>query len=128
LGLTLVVVVVVVAATVLTMAVVVAVWRQRRRSRALLMRQRFLAALGHELRTPLNAMAGSVSLLQSSSAEARQQAMSVIERNVRIEATLIDELCDQRASSTAGGVVRALTHPSRTSPAAEAGDAETRVA
>ena len=74
------------------LALFLAAGRQRRRRRALQMQERFLSALCHELRTPLNAIAGTVPLLQHGSASARDRALAVLSRNVRIESALIDEL------------------------------------
>src|SRR5204863_7214141 len=56
----------------------------------------FLAVLSHELRTPLSAMAGWAHLLrtvESDEAE-RERAVEVIERNLRVQTQLIDELLD----------------------------------
>jgi signal transduction histidine kinase len=81
------------AATVVFLAAVIAAaGRQRRRQRAQRMYERFLSALCHELRTPLNAMAGCLPMLESGSGEARRRATQLLERNVRVEAALIDEL------------------------------------
>jgi light-regulated signal transduction histidine kinase (bacteriophytochrome) len=44
------------------------------------------------MRAPLNAIAGSVLQLRSPSEAAREQAMSIIERNVTAEARLIDDV------------------------------------
>lgn len=81
--------------------------RRRDRTRDLESHKRSIVSLCHELRTPLNAMAGSLSVLQSRSLDVRQHAIEVIERNVRIEADLIDQLLSESR------------HLSR--PAAEAG-------
>jgi signal transduction histidine kinase len=56
----------------------------------------FLATVSHELRTPLNAIAGWVSLLRSASlpAERVTDALDTIERNVRAQTRLIDDLLD----------------------------------
>lgn len=56
----------------------------------------FLATVSHELRTPLNAIAGWVSLLRSSSLppERISDALDTIERNVRAQTRLIDDLLD----------------------------------
>jgi PAS domain S-box-containing protein len=64
--------------------------------RANRLKDEFLATLGHELRTPLNAITGWVELLRL---EANDPAMikegvEVIERNVRAQAQLIDDLLD----------------------------------
>jgi PAS domain S-box-containing protein len=55
----------------------------------------FLATLSHELRTPLNAILGWVQLLKEShNAEDVAQGINVIERNVRLQSQLIEELLD----------------------------------
>jgi len=56
----------------------------------------FLATVSHELRTPLNAIAGWVNLLRSTSlpAERVSDALDTIERNVRAQTRLIDDLLD----------------------------------
>jgi signal transduction histidine kinase/ActR/RegA family two-component response regulator len=56
----------------------------------------FLATLSHELRTPLNAMIGWLQLLQSGTlpADRAAQAMSVIGRNARLQAQLIEDMLD----------------------------------
>lgn len=56
----------------------------------------FLATVSHELRTPLNAIAGWVSLLQTDRLplERRGEALDTIERNVRAQTRLIDDLLD----------------------------------
>ena len=52
--------------------------------------------VSHELRTPLNAMLGWTTLLRggSLSVERREQALEVIERNVRAQAQLVEDLLD----------------------------------
>jgi signal transduction histidine kinase len=56
----------------------------------------FLATVSHELRTPLNAIAGWVNLLRSGSlpTERVSDAMETIDRNVRAQTRLIDDLLD----------------------------------
>ena len=56
----------------------------------------FLATLSHELRTPLNAILGWVSMMRLGSVreDRREHALSVIERNARLQADLIDDLLD----------------------------------
>lgn len=56
----------------------------------------FLATLSHELRTPLNAIAGWVGLLRSSTLSPARvnDALDTIDRNVRAQTRLIDDLLD----------------------------------
>ena len=56
----------------------------------------FLAVLSHELRTPLSAMAGWAHLLREGALDdaEKERALEVIERNLRIQTQLIDELLD----------------------------------
>jgi CheY-like chemotaxis protein len=56
----------------------------------------FLAILSHELRTPLNAIVGWTRLLQSEklSLDERARALETIQRSVRRQAGLIDDLLD----------------------------------
>jgi signal transduction histidine kinase len=63
----------------------------------------FLATVSHELRTPLNAIMGWVNLLKSGRLTAADtaHAFDCIERNIRLEVELIEELLD--ASQLLGG-------------------------
>ena len=56
----------------------------------------FLAMVSHELRTPLNAMLGWTSLIRAGHLveERRLQGMEVIERNVRAQVKLVEDLLD----------------------------------
>ena len=55
----------------------------------------FLATLSHELRTPLNAILGWVQILrEEGSVENFIHAVPIIERNVRIQSQLIEDLLD----------------------------------
>src|ERR1041385_7615241 len=60
------------------------------------MKDEFLATISHELRTPLTAIVGWVRMLRSRSLppERVEQAMEVIDRNVRSQAQLIEDLLD----------------------------------
>jgi hypothetical protein len=66
----------------------------------------FLATLSHELRTPLNAVLGWTHVLQKSSGRSAEdtKALSVIERNARAQAQIIEDLLDM--SSIISGKVR----------------------
>jgi PAS domain S-box-containing protein len=56
----------------------------------------FLATVSHELRTPLSAMIGWVHLLRSGSLDApsTERALETIERNIRAQAQLIEDILD----------------------------------
>jgi signal transduction histidine kinase len=56
----------------------------------------FLATVSHELRTPLNAILGWATLIRSESVDEvrRARGLEVIERNARLQVSLIDELLD----------------------------------
>jgi signal transduction histidine kinase/ActR/RegA family two-component response regulator len=101
-----------IAGTMLPMAAVVAERRRAEEERRRLLEQaqaaradaeeasrakdQFLAVLSHELRTPLNAMLGWVTILRSGRLEAAAtgRALETIERNTRMQATLIEDLLD----------------------------------
>ena len=56
----------------------------------------FVATISHELRTPLNAMVGWMRLLRSKQLDAQrtEHAFEVIDRNIRIQAKLVEDLLD----------------------------------
>lgn len=60
------------------------------------LKDEFLATISHELRTPLNHMLGWVTLLREEalSAEKSAEALEVIERNVRAQNRLVEDLLD----------------------------------
>jgi PAS domain S-box-containing protein len=59
------------------------------------MKDEFLATLSHELRTPLNAIQGwTTVLLQTPRPKEDAQALQTIDRNVRAQARIIDDLLD----------------------------------
>jgi signal transduction histidine kinase len=65
-------------------------------TRASRMKDDFLATLSHELRTPLNAIYGWAQLIRMnpSDQEMLSQGVDVIERNVRLQTQLIEDLLD----------------------------------
>jgi PAS domain S-box-containing protein len=59
------------------------------------MKDEFLATLSHELRTPLNAIQGwTTILMQTPRPQQDTQALQTIDRNVRAQARIIDDLLD----------------------------------
>ena len=63
--------------------------------RADTMKAEFLATLSHELRTPLNAILGWVQILKNGATAADlKEGVPIIERNVRAQAQLIEDLLD----------------------------------
>lgn len=59
------------------------------------MKDEFLATLSHELRTPLNAIQGwTTVLMQSPRSKEDAQALQTIDRNVRAQSRIIDDLLD----------------------------------
>ena len=79
--------------------------------RANRLKDEFLATLSHELRTPLNAVMGWVELLKAESDDPAiiTEGVAVIERNVRAQAKLIDDLLD--VSRIISGKVRLEIKP-----------------
>jgi len=59
-------------------------------------KDRFLAVLSHELRTPLTPIQASVELLRRNAGDPERvrRSAGVIERNVRLQASLVDDLLD----------------------------------
>ncbi len=63
--------------------------------RANRMKVEFISTLSHELRTPLTAILGWIQILREKpSASELEQGLEVLERNVRIQSQLIDDLLD----------------------------------
>jgi PAS domain S-box-containing protein len=98
----------------------------------------FLATVSHELRTPLNAMLGWSALLSSGSLDeaTTARAIATIDRNVRAQAQIIDDLLDVSRIISGklrldvrlvdpGEVIYAVAESMR--PAAEAKDIRLRV-
>ena len=75
------------------------------------LKEDFLATLSHELRTPLNAILGWTQLLRSgpSTEEELSHALEVVERNVRAQSRLIEDLLD--VSRISSGKMRLSTRP-----------------
>jgi PAS domain S-box-containing protein len=69
---------------------------RRRAEEASRSKDEFLATVSHELRTPLNHIMGWITMLRSGKlqSEKTQKAFNIIERNVRSQARLIDDLLD----------------------------------
>jgi signal transduction histidine kinase len=65
-------------------------------------KDRFLATLSHELRNPLNVMQGWLQMLRSEPASeaATRKALTVIERNVAVQAQLVEQLLDAARIAT----------------------------
>jgi signal transduction histidine kinase len=70
----------------------------------------FLATVSHELRTPLNAILGWATMIRTESVDdvRRARGLEVIERNARLQASLIDELLD--VSRITSGKMRLDVH------------------
>jgi signal transduction histidine kinase len=79
--------------------------------RASHMKDEFLATLSHELRTPLNAIFGWTQLLKLGSRDQAfiDEAVTVIDRNVRAQTQLIDDLLDM--SRVISGKIRLKVAP-----------------
>jgi PAS domain S-box-containing protein len=69
---------------------------RRRAEEASRSKDEFLATVSHELRTPLNHILGWITMLRNGKlpTEKTQKAFDTIERNVRAQARLIDDLLD----------------------------------
>ena len=87
--------------------------------RANLMKDEFLATLSHELRTPLNAMLGWTQILRTATdAEVTARAVETIERNIRVQAQLIEDLLD--VSRIVSGKLALNVRPVELAPLVEA--------
>nr|WP_236519021.1 ATP-binding protein [Sandaracinus amylolyticus] len=75
---------------------------RRRAEHANRLKDEFLATMSHELRTPLNAMLGWARMLRSGALpeHKRAHALETIERNVRIQTALIEDVLDVARIST----------------------------
>jgi PAS domain S-box-containing protein len=71
----------------------------------------FLATLSHELRTPLQSMVGWTRLLRTGMLDeaARDHALEVLERNIKLQAQLIEDLLD--VSRIIAGALRLEARP-----------------
>jgi PAS domain S-box-containing protein len=60
------------------------------------MKEEFLATVSHELRNPLNAMVGWIHMLRAGTLDTARasKALETIERNVNLQASLIDDILD----------------------------------
>lgn len=60
------------------------------------LKEEFLATVSHELRNPLNAIVGWIHMLRSGSLDSAKsaKALETIERNVHLQASLIDDILD----------------------------------
>ena len=69
---------------------------RREAERANLMKDEFLATLSHELRTPLSAIFGWAQILKMRASDPQQvaEAVDIIDRNVRVQTQLIEDLLD----------------------------------
>jgi len=75
------------------------------------MKDEFLATLSHELRTPLNAIFGWAQLIKMNTSDAAivSEGVEVIDRNIRMQTQLIDDLLD--VSRITSGKVRLQIEP-----------------
>jgi signal transduction histidine kinase/CheY-like chemotaxis protein len=83
------------------------------------LKDEFLATLSHELRTPLNAMLGWAQILQQRTTDPQlTRGLEVIERNVRVQTQLIDDLLDM--SRILSGKIGLALEPVELVPVVEA--------
>ncbi|MEO8605116.1 MAG: CHASE3 domain-containing protein, partial [bacterium] len=78
------------------MATAAALAAQHAAESANIAKDQFLAVLSHELRSPLNAVVGWLAMLRRGALDAAQytRALDTIERNVQVQAQLINDLLD----------------------------------
>ncbi len=83
------------------------------------LKDEFLATLSHELRTPLHALLGWTRLLRTGSPDATRMArgLEVIERNINLQSSLIEELLD--VSRIAAGKLQIEARPLDLAPLIE---------
>src|SRR5262249_17322059 len=69
----------------------------------------FLSVVSHELKTPLAAMVGWLRVLRSGRSEAAPRALETLDRSMRVQAKLIDDLLD--VSRMAAGQLHVEARP-----------------
>jgi two-component system CheB/CheR fusion protein len=90
-------------------------------------KDKFVAVVSHELRTPLTPMLGWIRMLRTQTLDpAIERGLDVIERNVRQEARLVEDLLD--ASRIVAGTLSLEARPVFVAPAVEAALAAMRPA
>ncbi|HVQ28981.1 MAG TPA: response regulator [Vicinamibacteria bacterium] len=85
------------------------------------LKDQFLATLSHELRAPLTPIVGWTAMLRSGRLDATGMArgLNVIDRNVKLQAQLIEDLLD--VSRIVSGKLRVDLRPTEVKPVVEAG-------
>lgn len=94
-------------------------WLREQAERANRLKDAFLATVSHELRTPLNAILGWTVILRGGNPSAEvERALTVIERNARSQAKLIDDMLD--VSRIVSGKLSLRIAPTNVASAAQA--------